>query len=317
MKCFVTGGAGFVGSNLVDRLLKDGHQVTVYDNFSTGYMEFLMSAIENDAYISGGENLNIVRGDILNIEQLKWSMHGHDFVFHMAANADVRFGTSHPGKDLKQNTIGTFNVLEAMRRNDIKKIAFASTGSVYGESSVIPTPEDAPFPVQTSLYGASKLAGEGLIEAYSEGFGMQGWIFRFASILGERYSHGHLFDFYIQLSNNSNKLNILGDGNQKKTYLYVQDCIDGMLCAIDKSIEKVVILNLGADEFITVNESVKIICDHLNVSPQLEYSGGERGWIGDNKYIYLDIKKIKKLGWKPQYTIKESIIKTLDYFKNS
>lgn len=317
MKCFVTGGAGFVGSNLVDRLLKDGHHVTVYDNFSTGHMEFLRSAIEDDVYISNGENLNIVRGDILDMEQLKLSMHGHDFVFHMAANADVRFGTSHPCKDLKQNTIGTFNVLEAMRRNGIKKIAFASTGSVYGESTVIPTPEDASFPVQTSLYGASKLAGEGLIEAYSEGFGFQSWIFRFVGILGERYTHGHVKDFVSQLIEHPNGLDVLGNGHQKKSYLYVRDCVNGMMVGIERSNESVNIFNLGTDEYCEVNESIKIICEHLNAIPEVIYLGGERGWVGDNKYILLNINKIERLGWKPQYTIKESIIKTIEYLKEN
>ncbi|MFA4936595.1 MAG: NAD-dependent epimerase/dehydratase family protein, partial [Candidatus Methanoperedens sp.] len=180
LKCFVTGGAGFIGSNLVDRLLSNGNDVIVYDNFSTGFQEFVNFAGKYKTF-------KLVRGDLLDIEYLTKSMSGCDFVFHLAANADVRFGTLHPDKDLKQNTLATFNVLEAMRLNGIKKIVFSSTGSVYGESTVIPTPEDAPFPIQTSFYGASKLACEGLIQAYCEGFGFQSWIFRFVSILGERY----------------------------------------------------------------------------------------------------------------------------------
>lgn len=310
MKCLVTGGAGFIGSNLVDRLLPNGHEVIVYDNFSTGFQEFLNNAKKFDTF-------KLVRGDLLDLEFLTNSMHGCDFVFHLAANADVRFGTEHPDKDLKQNTIATFNVLEAMRLNGIKKIAFSSTGSVYGEASVIPTPEDAPFPVQTSLYGASKLACEALIQAYCEGFGFQSWIFRFVSILGERYTHGHVFDFYKKLLETPDKLDVLGNGKQKKSYLYVQDCLDAILLAIEKSDDKVNIFNLGADEYCEVNNSIKWICSHLDVSPQLVYSGGDRGWIGDNPFIFLDCSKIRRLGWKPKYTIKEGIIKTLRYLEEN
>src|SRR5712692_4937671 len=166
-------------------------------------------------------------------------MQGTDWVFHLAANADVRFGTHHPRKDLEQNTIATANVLEAMRANGIRRLAFASTGSIYGEPDVFPTPEDAPFPMQTSLYGASKLAAEGLIQAYCEGFGMQGYIFRFVSILGERYSHGHVFDFYQQLAEHPEHLHVLGNGHQRKSYLYVQDCIEAILTALEQADAKV------------------------------------------------------------------------------
>lgn len=310
MKCMVTGGSGFIGSNLVDRLLSAGHYVIVYDNFSTGFQEFLCDPLKYN-------NFKLIRGDLLDLEVLTKSMSGCDFVFHLAANADVRFGTLHPDKDLKQNTIATFNVLEAMRMNRINKIAFSSTGSVYGESTVIPTPEDAPFPIQTSLYGASKLACEGLIQAYCEGFGFQSWIFRFVSILGERYTHGHVFDFYKKLLETPDRLDVLGNGKQRKSYLYVQDCVDAILLAIEKSDEKVNIFNLGTDEYCEVNNSIGWICSHLNVSPKLVYSGGDRGWIGDNPFIFLDCSKIRKLGWKPKYTIKHGIIKTLTYLEEN
>ena len=310
LKCFVTGGAGFIGSNLVDRLLNKGNDVIVYDNFSTGFLEFLTDAGKYKTFSVG-------RGDLLDLEFLTRSMSGCDLVFHLAANADVRFGTEHPDKDLKQNTIATFNVLEAMRLNGIKKIAFSSTGSVYGEAAVIPTPEDAPFPIQTSFYGASKLACEGLIQAYCEGFGFQSWIFRFVSILGERYTHGHVFDFYKKLLKTPDRLDVLGNGKQRKSYLYVQDCIDAILFAIEESDEKVNIFNLGTDEYCEVNNSIGWICSHLNVSPKLVYSGGARGWIGDNPFIFLDCSKIRRLGWKPKYTIKEGIIKTLSYLEEN
>jgi UDP-glucose 4-epimerase len=307
---FVTGGAGFIGSNMTDRLLQNGNEVTVYDNLSTGQENFLIDAKKSSKF-------NIVKADLLDLEKLSQSMNGCDFVIHFAANADVRFGTEHPRKDLEQNTIATFNVLEAMRKNDIKKIAFSSTGSVYGEAKVIPTPEDAQFPVQTSLYGASKVACEGLIQAYCEGFGFQGWIFRFVSILGERYTHGHVFDFYKKLLDNPEELSVLGNGHQKKSYLYIQDCIDAILFAFEKSNDRVNIFNLGTNEYCEVNNSIGWISDNLGLKPELKYSGGERGWIGDNPFIFLDTKKVNNLGWKPKLTIREAIIKTLEYLKNN
>ena len=310
MKFFITGGSGFIGSNLVDRVLADGNEVIVYDNFSTGFPDFLSHAQKNS-------HCSIVRGDLLERDMLARSMKDSDFVFHLAANADVRFGVEHPSKDLENNTIGTFNVLEAMRENSISKIAFSSTGSIYGETLIIPTPEQCPFPVQTSLYGASKLACEGLIEAYCEGFDFQSWIFRFVSILGERYTHGHVFDFYKQLHAHPEQLRILGNGHQKKSYLYVQDCIDAILTAVSKSRDPVNVFNLGTDEYCEVNDSVKWMCEYLGLDPSLEYTGGERGWIGDNPFILLDCSKIRSLGWKPSLSIRDGIIKTLEYLKNN
>jgi UDP-glucose 4-epimerase len=308
MRAFVTGGAGFIGSTLVDRLLDDGHTVVAYDNFSTGQERFLQSA-------SARSQFSLVRGDTLHSAELVRAMRGTDVVFHLAANADVRFGTEHPRKDLEQNTIATFNVLEAMRANGIRRIAFASTGSIYGEATVIPTPENAPFPVQTSLYGASKLAGEGLIQAYCEGFGFQGWIFRFVSILGERYTHGHVFDFFKRLRADPTRLRVLGDGRQRKSYLYVQDCLDAMLLAMARANGKVNIFNLGTDEFCVLNESLGWITERLGVTPVLEYTGGDRGWIGDNPFIYLDTSSIRGLGWTPKLSIREAVLRTLDYLQ--
>jgi UDP-glucose 4-epimerase len=310
MKAFVTGASGFIGSNVVDYLLKEGNYVVGYDNLSTGQENFLKLAYQSPSF-------RFVKGDILNSTELKTAMDGSDFVFHFAANADVRFGIEHPERDLHQNTIGTFNVLEAMRSNGIKKIAFSSTGSVYGEAEIIPTPENAPFPIQTSLYGASKLAGEGLLSAYSYGFNFQVWIFRFVSILGERYSHGHVYDFYKQLLKDPTKLAVLGNGKQRKSYLYVGDCIDAIMVAIENTNDKVNILNLGTDEYCEVNDSIGWISEHLKLKPVLSYSGTERGWIGDNPFIFLDTKKVRNLGWKPKYTIKEGIIKTIQYLENN
>lgn len=310
MRAFITGAAGFIGSTMADRLLGDGHEVVGYDNLSTGQERFMEKALPHAKF-------KFVKADILDKDALKSAMAGCDFVFHFAANADVRFGTDHPDRDLQQNTIGTFNVLDAMRQNGIKKIAFSSTGSVYGEAKVFPTPEDAPFPIQTSLYAAAKTAGEGLISAYCEGFGFQSWIFRFVSILGERYSHGHVFDFYKSLRKDPSTLRILGNGKQRKSYLYVQDCVDAILTAIAKAPEKVNVINLGTDEYVEVNDSVGYICEALKIDPVRTYTGGERGWIGDNPFILLDCKKMRSFGWAPKLTIREGILKTLGYLQEN
>ncbi len=310
MRCFVTGCAGFIGSNLTDRLLAEGHDVTGYDNLSTGQIGFLQEATQS-------ERFRFVEGDLLDARDLTRTMKGCEMVFHLAANADVRFGTDHPTKDLHQNTIATVNVLEAMRATGANRIAFASTGSVYGEAETIPTPEDAPFPIQTSLYAASKLAAEGFIAAYCEGFGMQGFIFRFVSILGERYTHGHVFDFYKQLLAHPDHLDVLGNGKQRKSYLYVRDCVDAILTATEKCSSKVTVLNLGTDEYCQVTDSIGWICEGLGLRPQLKFSGGERGWIGDNPFIFLDTKAVRALGWKPKLSIKQGVIQTIRYLRNN
>jgi UDP-glucose 4-epimerase len=308
MHYFVTGAAGFIGSNLVDRLLQLGHTVIAYDNFSTGQERFLAPA-------AASPNFCLVRGDTLDLPALTQAMRGAEVVFHLAANADVRFGLHHPRKDLEQNTLATFNVLEAMRAAGVRRLAFASTGSIYGEPQVFPTPEDAPFPVQTSLYGASKLAGEGLIQAYCEGYDFQAYIFRFVSILGERYTHGHVFDFYKRLRHNPAELTVLGDGRQRKSYLYVQDCLDAMLLALDRAADPVNLFNLGTDEYCQVSDSLGWITRHLGLSPRLAYTGGQRGWIGDSPFIFLDTRKIRALGWAPKLTIQAAVIRTLDYLQ--
>jgi UDP-glucose 4-epimerase len=310
MHAFVTGGAGFIGSSLVDRLLGDGHRVTAYDNFSTGQRAFLSGALQ-------GSRFKLIEGDTLDVSALTRAMAGCDIVFHLAANADVRFGLEHPRKDLEQNTIATFNILEAMRVNRIRRLAFSSTGSVYGEAQVFPTPEDAPFPVQTSLYGASKLAGEALITAYASGFGFEGCIFRFVSILGERYTHGHVFDFYSSLRNDPTHLRVLGNGKQRKSYLYVGDCLDAMLLAMERTHGRVEIYNLGTNEYCEVNDSVGWIVERLGVNPSVEYTGGDRGWVGDSPFIFLNTQKIRALGWAPKLSIRQGVIRTLDYLRQN
>jgi UDP-glucose 4-epimerase len=308
MHMFITGGAGFIGSHLADRLLAEGHAVTVYDNLSTGLIEFLEGARISPRF-------RFVQADLLDEAALREAMVGADVVFHLAANADVRFGPDHPRRDLEQNTLATFNVLEAMRLNGVRRLAFSSTGSVYGEAAVIPTPEDAPFPIQTSLYGASKLACEGLIGAYSESFGIQAVIFRFVSILGERYTHGHVFDFYRKLTEDPTRLDVLGDGQQRKSYLYVRDCIDAILVALSRFPASVSIFNLGADHYVRVVDSIDIITRHLGLDPERVFAGGDRGWIGDNPFIFLETARIRALGWTPRLTIPEGIVRTLDWLR--
>jgi UDP-glucose 4-epimerase len=307
-KVFLTGAAGFIGSTLVDRLLGLDLAVVGYDNLSTGLREFLAPAL-------GSPRFSLVIGDTLDADSLVQAMAGCDFVFHLAANADVRFGLEQPRRDLEQNTIATFNVLEAMRANDITRVAFSSTGSIYGEPDVFPTPETAPFPIQTSLYGASKLAGEGLLSAYAHGFGFQVYIFRFVSILGERYTHGHVVDFYRKLLADPTRIEVLGNGLQRKSYLYVQDCLDAMLTVIEQARDRVNTFNLGSTDYVTVNQSLGYICEALDLAPERQYTGGERGWVGDSPFILLDTARVNALGWAPRLTIREGILKTLAFLQ--
>jgi UDP-glucose 4-epimerase len=315
--CFVTGAAGFIGSTLVDRLLADGSTVTGWDNLSTGQLRFLEGARVHPRF-------RLVQGDNLDLPALTTAMAGTDFVFHLAANADIKDGWSHPAKDLEQNTVATFNVLEAMRANRVRRIAFSSTGSVYGEALVTPdrpTPETDPFPIQTSLYAASKTAGEGLLSSYAEGGQLdEAYIFRFVSILGERYTHGHVFDFYRQLLEHPDRLRVLGDGHQRKSYLYVQDCIDAMLHVTARATardakHRTQVYNLGTPEFVEVRQSIGFICSALGLQPRLEFTGGDRGWIGDNPFIFLDTKKIQATGWQPKVTIEQGILRTLHWLE--
>lgn len=306
----VTGGAGFIGSTLADRLSSMGVEVVVVDDFRTGRREFIAELLERPA-------TQLIEGDVLDSDLLEEAFTGCDWVFHLQANADVRHGLEHPLRDLEQNTIATSKVLEAMRATKVRRIAFSSTGSVYGEPEVFPTPEDAPFPVQTSLYAASKLAGEGLIEAYAHGYEMTGLIFRFVSLLGERYTHGHVFDFYRSLKRDPERLRVLGDGRQQKSYLYVQDCVSAMLTAAgahEQETGAARIYNLGSDETVTVDRSLATIVSHLGLDPAIEHAGGRRGWIGDSPLIHLDCSRIRSLGWTPTLSIAEATVRTLEWF---
>ncbi len=300
-RAFITGGAGFIASHLVDYLLSLGTTVVIYDNLSTGRKEFLPAA---------GGSLTIIEGDVLELPKLQQAMAGCDFVFHFQANADVRGGRDNTRVDLEQNTIATWNVLEAMRLNGVKAVAFASSSAVYGEPDVFPTPENF-APLQTSLYGASKYAGEAMIQAYCEYFGMRCFIYRFVSWVGERYSHGIVFDLMKKLRNDRKRLPLLGDGTQKKSYLYVKDGVRGIMLGIEKAPVQKNIYNLGHDYFITVNEVVRVILDELGMTEVvLEYAGGQRGWVGDSPLVHLDTAKLKAMGWQPQISIEEGIRRT-------
>ncbi len=306
----ITGGAGFIGSSLADRLRADGAEVVIVDDFRTGRREFL-------AHLADDPHLTVHEGDVLDQDLLERAFRGCDWVFHLQANADVRGGLDHPRLDLEQNTIATSTVLEAMRAVGVTRIAFASSGSVYGEPELFPTPEDAPLPIQTSLYGASKLAGEGLLGAYAHGYGFAAVVFRFVSILGERYTHGHVFDFYQALKRDPTRLRVLGDGRQQKSYLYVQDCVEAILVAVgehDGRPGETGVYNLGTDETIVLDDSIATVCAHLGVAPEREYAGGVRGWAGDSPLIHLDCSRIRALGWRPTLSIEQGIVRTLDWF---
>lgn len=302
MRYLVTGGAGFLGSHIVDRLVSEGHQVVVYDKCSR-WPEYVRES-----------GATLIVGNLFDAYSLCSALTGCDAVFHFSANADVRGGAKNPSIDLEQNTLGTSRLLEAMRETGVRKIIFPSTASVYGRPERFPTPENAPFPVQTSLYSASKLACEGLIEAYCETFGLQAWIFRLSPIVGERYAHGHIYDFCQQLQEHPDFLKVLGDGSQRKSYLYVQDLIDGIILAMEKAIRPVNIFNIGGDSWCTVNDSIHCITKGLSVNPRLEYTGGSQGWAGDG-FVFPDTSRLKGLGWQPKVSIADGITKTIEWLK--
>lgn len=305
-RALVTGGAGFIGSHVVDRLVSDGAAVVVYDNFATGQEAHLQRH-------AGNPQVSVVRGDVLDLGRLGEAMAGADFVFHMQANADVRGGIHRTRIDLEQNTTATWNVLESMRIHEVKGMMFASSGTVYGEPNVFPTPEDY-APLQTSLYGASKLAGEAMIQAFSEYFGFRYFIFRFVSWIGERYSHGVIFDFLKKLKANPGELEILGDGRQRKSYLDVRDGVNGIFHAIAMSTDRRNVFNLGHDDFLDVLSLARIVIESAGLSGVgLRTTGGERGWVGDSPLVHLDTTRLKRLGWKAEVPIEDGIRQTVHY----
>lgn len=305
-KALVTGGAGFIGSHIVDRLLAGGAEVVVYDNLSTGNRL-------NLAHQTANPRLRLVQADVLDLPRLTAEMAGADSVFHFQANADVRGGLQRPRIDLEQNTLATWNVLEAARLAGAKHFVFASSATVYGEPDVFPTPESV-APLQTSLYGASKYAGEAMIQAYSEYYGIRSLTFRFVSWIGPRYSHGVVFDFVRKLRDNPRELEVLGDGQQKKSYLDVRDGVDGIFRAFENAAAPKNVFNLGHDDFINVLEVARLITDELGLRDvRLRTTGGARGWLGDSPIVHLDTARMKALGWAPRIPIPDGIRATVRY----
>lgn len=300
-KIVVTGGAGFIGSHLVDKLLSQGNEVTVIDNLSSGRMEFLEPHLKSS-------NFKFIKLDLLDFEKLKEATNSADIVYHLAANPEVRLGAENTKIHLEQNILATYNLLEAMRMNEQKKIVFTSTSTVYGEASIIPTPENYGPLIPISLYGASKLACEALITSYCHTFDMKSWIFRFANIVGERSTHGIIVDFINKLKVNPKTLEILGDGKQRKSYLHVSDCVDAILFAVEKSNEMANIFNIGSGDTITSKEIGEMVVEEMGLeNVKFTYTGGERGWKGDVPRMLLSIEKLQKLGWKPEHNSRSSV----------
>lgn len=309
MKYLVTGGAGFIGSHIVDRVLKGGDEVVIYDNFSTGKKLFIEHNLHN-------KNFTVIEGDVLDAKKLVKAMEGVDFVFHMAGHADVREGFNNHTVDHRQNLEATQSVLEAMHLNHVRKIAFASTSSVYGDAEIHPTAESYSF-YPTSLYGAAKASSENFIQAYASYYDWQAYIFRFVSFVGERYTHGIIFDILKKIKKNPKVLELLSDGTPKKSSVYVEDGVGAIFKVINSTHDRVNIFNIGHDEILTVDEIVNAILEAADVKVKKKYLGGERGWKGDNNFVHLDNRKLKKLGWEPNCSLTEGIKKTVAYLQNN
>lgn len=305
MRYFVTGGAGFIGSHLVDGLITENNQITIFDNLSSGRMEFIEQHV-------GKENFRLIEADLLDLDKVKEAVAEHEIVIHLAANPEARWGIENTELDLKQETIVTYNILEAMRVNGIKKIVFASSGCIYGETPVIPLPEDYGPVLPASLYGAGKLASEGLISAFCGTFDMQAWIFRFANVVGKRATHGVIFDFIQKLKQDPSELEILGDGNQCKPYLHVKDCVDGILFGLRNSHDKINVFNLGCSSATDVNTIARILVEEMGLrGVSFKYTGGDRGWPGDVPQVRFNVEKINKLGWEARCTSDEAVRKAI------
>jgi len=305
MKAFITGGAGFIGSHLVDKLIEKGYDVTVYDNLSSGKKQFLNKHMQN-------KNFKFIEADLLDLDKLKIALKNYDVVFHIAANPFVRLGEKQTKLDLEQGAIATYNILESMRINDIKKIIFSSSSVVYAEVPNISIPETYGPTLPISLYGAGKLASEGLISAFCGTFDFQAWIFRFANIVGIRGTHGVIVDFIDKLRKNPKELEILGDGKQQKPYLYVSDVVDGMIFGFEHSCNNINLFNLGCDSNTTVTKIAEMVVEEMSLkNVKFKYTGGKRGWPGDVPRFQLDSTKIKQLGWKEKYTSDDAVRKAI------
>lgn len=302
MRAFVTGGAGFIGSHLVDRLVREGYErIVVYDNFSSGRREFIEHHL-------GKRYFRLVEADLLDWERVDRELEEeYDVVFHLAAIPDVRIGSIKPEVS-KIDIMATYNLLDAMRRRDIEKIVFSSSSTVYGEAPPIPLKEDFGPLLPISMYGAAKLACEGLISSFSHTYDMKAWIFRFANVVGPRCTHGVIYDFIRKLRKNPEELEILGDGRQKKSYLYISDCIDGMIYAFERSKERINLFNLGTEGATEVNEIARMVIEEMGLkNVRFRYTGGDRGWKGDVPRFRFDIGKIRSMGWRPRYDSDEAV----------
>ncbi len=307
MKIMVTGGAGFIGSHIVDRLVNEGHHVVVYDNLSSGKMEFIERHMDKD-------NFKFVKADLLDFDTLLREMDGVDVVYHVAANPDVRLGAHDTKVHMEQNVKATYNVLEAMRIKDVRDIIFTSTSTVYGEATVIPTPEDYGPLIPISLYGASKLGAEAFIMSYAHTFDMHAVIYRFANIVGPRSTHGVIYDFIMKLKKNPQELEILGDGNQTKSYLYVEDCVDALIYGYENRKADVEIFNIGSDDWVNVRRIADIVVEEMHLeNVKYKFTGGSRGWKGDVPKMLLSIDKIKSYGWEPKHQSEDSVRLTARY----
>jgi UDP-glucose 4-epimerase len=301
MKYFVTGGAGFIGSHLVDRLMAEGNTVTVYDNLVSGKKDNIKQHFNKPGF-------QYIQADLLDSAMLTKSMKGHEIVWHLGANTDIPSGNKQIDLDLKNCAVATHSVLEAMRQNKIKQLLFSSSSTVYGELVREVTAEDAGPLLPISLYGAGKLAGEGFISAYCHLFDMRACMFRFGNVLGARMGHGIIYDFIHKLRRNPRELEVLGDGNQEKNYFLVEDCLDGMFCALHNSKKQCDVFNLGSPTTVKVKEIALIIIEEMGLKDvRLRYTGGERGWPGDVPKVFYNVDKINKLGWKAKYSSAEAL----------
>ncbi|MFC1943366.1 NAD-dependent epimerase/dehydratase family protein [Chloroflexota bacterium] len=300
-KQFVTGGAGFIGGHLVDRLIREGNQVAVYDNLVTGKRQWIEHHI-------GKPNFQFIQADLLDFGTLRESMKGHEIIWHLGANTDIIKGNSITDTDLKNCTTATYNVLECMKQLGIKNILFASSATVYGDAPPVPLTETYGPLLTISLYGAGKLACEGLISAYCHLFGIHAWIFRFGNVIGDKMGHGVIYDFIQKLRRNSKELEILGDGNQEKTFFMVDDCIDGMLAAFNESKNHCDVYNLGCDSFTMVTRVAQIVVEEMGLKDvKFRYTGGKRGWPGDAPYVHFNVDKMKELGWVAKHSSDEAV----------
>jgi UDP-glucose 4-epimerase len=301
MRHFVTGGTGFIGSHLVDKLVMEGNQVTVYDNLASGKKQWIEHHI-------GKEGFKYIQDDLLDYDTLQKAMAGHEIIWHLGANTDIPGGNKITDLDLKNCTIATRNVLEAMRQNNIDKIIFASSATVYGDAPPIALAETFGPLLPISLYGAGKLACEGLISGYCHLFGIKAWMFRFANVVGARMGHGVIFDFIQKLRANPEELEILGDGKQEKPFFLVEDCVDGMQSGFLKGDSQCDVYNLGCESFTTVTRVAEIVADEMGLKgATFKYTGGRRGWLGDVPVVHFSVDKIKKLGWQAKHTSDEAV----------